>query len=375
MSGDHKTSMLAKWPHETSRDDRVAVFAERFPTVEKLHEFHEDTRKLSWPETCGQSPWGFSSMVAHLVFTCEAKVPDHFHEPWRSDLVRAIEGLENRYILDGRRADVFMGAFFRAVAREMQDQPVRHAAFQFDGLAFRDVRFIAVLEAQGDDPLDGVFHLYRSQRLPTQQEAPIGVYPVREVIKPPSAQVDLTELSRIFRFGNGRDGFQWGDTRRTEGNYGAETLACLTLKGYARRTGNSVSNGLGGGWPEVEVTPAGTLALMQSKVLGQVQKEMEASKIAVPVATIASSAWGEFDFCARTGAVLGVDPAGVHPISRIEDMPVRIDIAELTAAYPDEDIAGQTYDVLDVGYWTADGRYEAPEEDFREELRRTHAAP
>ena len=56
-------------------------------------------------------------------------------------------------------------------------------------------------------------------------------------------------------------------------------------------------------------------------------------------------------------------------------MPVRIDVAELAKAYPDETIANQTYDILDVGYWTADGRYEAPEEDFREELRLCHAAP
>lgn len=373
MNGD-KLRMLEKWPRESLQDDRVAVFAERFPTIEKLHEFHEDTRKLAWPETFGQSPWEFASMVAHLMFTCEAKVPDHFHEPWRSDLVRAIEGLENRYILAGERTDTFMGVFFRAVAQEMRDRPVRYAAFKFDGLYFRDVHFIAVLQPQGENPLDGDFRLYRAQYLPTQQEA-IGVYSVRQVIKPPSAHVDLTELSRIFRFGNGRDGFQWGDTRRADGNYGAETLACLTLMGYARRTGNDVSNGLGGTWPEVEITPAGVLALMQSKVLGQVQKDMEAHKIAVPVASVASGAWGNFDFCARTGAVLGVDPSGIHRESRIEDIPVRIDIAELANAYPDEEIDGQTYDVLDVGYWTADGRYEAPEEDFREELRHCRSAP
>lgn len=371
---DHKIRMLEKWPRESLQDDRVAVFAERFPTIEKLSEFYEDTRNLSWPETCGQSPWEFAGMVAYLVFSRDATVPDNFHEPWRTDLVRAIEGLENRYVLAGRRADIFMGSFFRAVAQGMRDRPVRYTAFKFDGLSYRDVDFIAVLQPKGDNPLDGDFHLYRGQYLPPPQEA-IGVYPVRQVIRHASGAPDLAELSRIFRFGNGRDGFQWGDTRGADGNYGAETLAALTLMGYARRTGENVANGLGGSWPEVEVTPAGMQALMQSSVLARKQKEMEALKIAVPVARVSSDTWGDFDFCVRTGAVLGINSKGMPQHSRMEDMPVRIDVAELATAYPDEDIEGKTFDGLDVGYWTADGRHVAPEEDFREELRHSLARP
>jgi len=371
---EHKAALLKKYPREAVGGDRVAVFAKQFPTIEKLREFHDDTRVLAWPEYFGESPWGFAGTVAHLVFEGDAKVPAHFEEPWRGDLVRAIEELENRYILAGDRSDIFKGALFRAVAKDMRDRPMRFTAFKFDGLYYRDVHFIAVLRHQGDSPLDGDFNLYRAEYLPTQEKS-IATYSVREIIKPPKAQVDLTELSRIFRFGNGRDGFQWGDTRRAEGNYGAETLACLTLMGYARRTGGDVRNGLGGTWPEVEVTPAGVLALMQSDVLSREQKDMEGRNIPVPIATIASGAWGNFDFCARTGAVLGIDASGIHHDTRIEDMPVRIDVSELSKAYPDEDIDGQTYDVLDVGYWMADGRFEAPEEDFREELRHCRAAP
>lgn len=380
---DHKEKLLSKWPREATADgDRVATFEARFQTVQKLREFYDDTRNVAWPETSGESPWGFASMVAHLVFANEARVPDHFHEPWRSDLVRAIEGLENRHILAGERADIFMNAFFRAVANNLQDRPLQFTSFKFDGFNFRDVCFIAVLRMEGDNPLDGEFVLYRAHYLPTQQH-PIGVYSVRDIIKPPALRPDLRELGRIFRFGNGRDGYQWGDTRGAEGNYGAETLACLTLLGYARRTGADARNALGGSWPEVEVTPAGMLALMRSGVLMKVQREMEAEeqevrlmaprcKLAIPVATIASGAWGDMTFCTRTGAVLGLH---VAPDCRMDDIPVRIDVAELAKAYPDEEIAGQTFDILDLGYWTADGRHEEPEEDFREELRHCRAAP
>lgn len=372
--GNHKALMLQKWPRESLRDDRVAVFAERFPTIERLHEFHEDTRNLAWPESFGQSPWEFSGMVAHLVFACEAKVPDHFDEPWRSDLVRAIEGLEDRHILAGDRARIFRDRLFRVVARGLQDQPTRHATFTMTSpFYFRDAHFVAALQAD-DNPLQGNIVIYRGQEFLTER-LPIAVFPVREIIRTPSADINLMELARIFRFASGHDGYQWGDTRGDEGGFNAETLACLALLGYARRTGNDVPNGLGGTWPEIEVTPAGVLALMKSDVMNELQKTMTAAKATVPIATIASGAWGNFDFCVRTGAVLGLDPLGVHHESRAEDMPVRIDVSELATAYPDEEIAGQTYDILDVGYWMADGRYESPEEDFREELRHCRAAP
>ena len=373
---DQKRELLEKWPAEKSGGDRVAAFAARFPSIEKLHEFYEDTRKLSWPETYGASPWEFASTIAHLAFSNQAEVPDHFHEPWRSDLVRAIEGLENRYVLEGERASVFKWKLFRVLARGMQTEPTRHEVFEMTSpFYFKGIHFVAVLEPKEGNPLLGNVVLYRGNEYPCRQP-PIATYAVRDVIKRPRADVDLTELGRIFRFGNGKDGYQWGDTRGDEGGYCAETLACLTLLGYARRTGADVRNQLGGSWPEVEVTPKGIQALLQSNILRQTQQDMEAHGMSLPTASVASGFWGDFEFCVRTGAVLGVGLDGSAVAEdRINDMPVRIDVAELAKAYPDETIANQTYDILDVGYWTADGRYEVPEEDFREELRLCHAAP
>jgi hypothetical protein len=43
--------------------------------------------------------------------------------------------------------------------------------------------------------------------------------------------------------------------------------------------------------------------------------------------------------------------------------PVRIDITELIFTYGELD---DSYDILDLGYWTEDGRYEPPVQDWRE---------
>lgn len=374
----HKEKMLLKWPPEFSGNNRCESFAAHFPTIEKLHEFHHDTRALAWAESFGESPWAFASTVAHLVFNSESNVPEHFHEPWRGDLVRAIEDIETRNILAGERADIFQNVLFRAISKGLictntGDRPTRYAPFKFDGLGFRDVHFIAYLLPKGNSPLDGDIVLYRAQHLPTQKN-PVATYSVRDVIKYPTAKLDLTELGRIFRFGNSCDGYQWGDTRGGDGNYGAETLACLTLLGYARRSGANVPNGLGGSWPEVEVTPNGILAILQSNVLMTIQREFDNNYIAVPVASLTSS-WGDLTFCAHTGAVLGFNLDAMHPEVRLEDIPVRVDVAELAQSYTNEEIDGQTYDILNVGYWMADGRYETPEDEFREELRHCRAAP
>lgn len=372
---DQKQLLLAKWPAENTVADRVTDFEKRFSSIEKLHEFYEDTRNVSWPETYGASPWEFASTVAHLAFGNQAEIPDHFHEPWRSDLVRAIEGLENRHLLEGERAHVFKWKLFRVVARGMQTEPTRHEIFEMTSpFNFKDIQLVVALKPKDGNPLLGNIEIYRGAEYPCRK-SPIATYAVRDVIRRPRTEVDLAELARIFRFCNGKDGYQWGDTRGDEGGYCAETLACLTLLGYVRRTGVDVRNNLGGSWPEVEVTPKGIVALVQSNALRQTQAEMEARQMALPTATIASSFWGNFDFCVKTGAVLGVDSTVKVSEQGINDMPVRIDVDELITAYPYETIANQTYDVLDVGYWTADGRYEAPEEDFREELRRCHAAP
>lgn len=367
--------LLAKWPTETACADRVGAFLARFPSIQELHDFFESTKDLAPAE---KSQWAFAVAVAQSVFLDEAENadPTRLSLSWSDDLRRATEGLENAELLHSERADVFKTKLFRVIARGMQDLPYRHEVFEVTSpLDFgRDISFVAVLEPKDGNPLLGNVALYRGNEYPLL-EPPFARLAVREVIKKPRVEVDLSEMARIFRFANGKDGYQWGDTRGGDGNYGAETLACLCLLGYVRRTGGYSKNGLGGVWPEVEVTPAGVLALMQSSVLSESQRDLETHGSGYPTATIASGEWGNFDFCVRTGAVLDVTIDEAVSEERLMSLPVRIDVKELATAYPDEAIDNQTYDVLDVGYWTADGRYEAPEEDFREELRHCHAAP
>jgi hypothetical protein len=67
----------------------------------------------------------------------------------------------------------------------------------------------------------------------------------------------LTELVRIERFEGGVGGYQWGDYRIADGNFGGSKLDKLEEMGLARRTGKSRPSGMGGSWPEVEVTDLG----------------------------------------------------------------------------------------------------------------------
>jgi hypothetical protein len=46
-------------------------------------------------------------------------------------------------------------------------------------------------------------------------------------------------------------------------------------------------------------------------------------------------------------------------------VPVKIDVEEWKRRYPGELPGGGTHDVLDFGYWYADGRYEEPAEGWR----------
>ena len=46
---------------------------------------------------------------------------------------------------------------------------------------------------------------------------------------------------------------------------------------------------------------------------------------------------------------------------------IHFDVEEWKRAYPDEELCDM--DILDIGFWDSDGRYEGPEEDWREEFR------
>jgi hypothetical protein len=253
--------------------------------------------------------------------------------------------------------------------------PVRYAAISFDGLGTDEVPFFAVLRAEAENPLAGDLVLFRGIYPNDADKEPIAELPLRTVLRLSSTKPNLAELGRIFRFGNGCDGYQWGDTQGSDGNYGAEVLASLVILGYARRTGASVANGLGGSWPEVEVTAAGVRALLLSETLTEKRRELDSFRILAPVATLNIDPGVSLSFCARTGAVLGIDPSNIPPDLRIDSMPARIDVAELAAAYPDETVGERKYELSDVGYWTIDGRHQDPDEDFREELCSARFSP
>lgn len=67
----------------------------------------------------------------------------------------------------------------------------------------------------------------------------------------------IEELKRIVLFEEGCGGYQWGDCRNADGNFGGTRLDMLEEFGLAERTGRSVPNSMGGSWPEVRVTELG----------------------------------------------------------------------------------------------------------------------
>ena len=70
---------------------------------------------------------------------------------------------------------------------------------------------------------------------------------------------------------------------------------------------------------------------------------------------------GKFKFDVTTGMVVGL----FYPV---DDPPEKIDVDEYVKSYPNTPIqAGQTYDVLDLGYITVSGSYEAPTYHWRAE--------
>jgi hypothetical protein len=185
---------------------------------------------------------------------------------------------------------------------------------------------------------------------------------------------NLHELARIFRCGRqGVDGYQWGDTPGADGNYGKETLERLVTAGYAERTGRDVKNQLGGTWPEVKVTPTGARALIESGVLLKMQEVFPRA------VAFGRGNCGNFTFDVTSGAVLGplyvpdetYSPGDGDP-SRDELIavaPIRIDVDELLERYPDEELEGHSYDVLDLGFQNVSGNHADPDEEWRDQFR------
>lgn len=80
-----------------------------------------------------------------------------------------------------------------------------------------------------------------------------------------------------------------------------------------------------------------------------------------------SSSNGCLTASAKTGRVisceLNKDGEGIDQIQRF-------DVEEWRKAYPGENIAGHSIDILDLGYWDKSGKYEEPEKDWRKEFRK-----
>jgi len=395
-----KEKALAKWPRDPAdQPGRVERFLTVFPTLEKLREFWDDTRGLSWPESFGSSPWEFAGSVAYQIFNDKGvrpipglldKLRDHRDGDradrglavYYGDLVRAIRAIELDMILDGDMAPNFALAAFRALSKGSQTgtvpvtladgttaHQVHYCAFEQSGLYFEKAPFFAVLPSGDVDLVAGDLQVYAGSYPEDAGETPVMTIPMKQLLRG-SAQPDLTELARIFRYEGVKGGYAWGDTRDADGNRGAETLTHLVLLGLARRTGEDRPNQLGGSWPEVELTAAGMQALIESGIL------LEAQKAAPRPTASATGSWGEFEFDAQTGAVLGP----LYGTGKTSDefdpgtVPVRIDIEELKSTYPDEEIAGRSYDVLDLGFTTAAGQYAEPDEDWRDEFREGRTA-
>lgn len=402
---DARARAMAKWPQESAAAvaTRVEDFLDTYSSIEKLQEFWTDVKDLTWSESYGSSPWSFATSVAYQVFSSDHRADpilrlqqqriryqgDPLLLKYHDDLLRVISVLEDRLILDGDpRQSAVPTRLVRLLSRELKEgttavqlpsgeqlSSVRYIEACFDGLGMRDVPYFGVINSPDGLPLSGDLVLYRGTYPDDAGRSPVRSYPMRQLLRGAKAEPDLQELARIFRqTSHGRDGYQWGNTPGNDGDYGCEKLTHLVLLGYVKRTGRDVPNQLGGSWPEVKVTPAGARAIIESGVLLRMQQESPR-----PVAR-ARGSWGEFDFDAATGAVLGplygsdreLDPDGE---ADLDLAPVRIDIAELQDTYPDEEIAGKCYDILDLGFQNVAGNNAEPDDDWRAEHRASSFSP
>lgn len=81
----------------------------------------------------------------------------------------------------------------------------------------------------------------------------------------------------------------------------------------------------------------------------------------------AHSSHGEITFDPRTGRVLADELEygdGDDDFNEL-NKPVRFDVEEWKKRYPGKSLVGIYMDILDIGYWMPDGRYEPPADDWR----------
>lgn len=87
--------------------------------------------------------------------------------------------------------------------------------------------------------------------------------------------------------------------------------------------------------------------------------------------TATFSVWGNhgtLSVCTATGDVLSLDVTGADNPKEYATI-VRFDVAEYRTAYPAVALDSGRVDVVDIGFWSADGSYDPPEADHRELVR------
>jgi|GEM_PF-3749624 len=375
--------VLARWPAEehwtvSGARDRVADLLQRFGDMEQLYRFWATVREMRFPGTYGQTPWPFSCRLAHLVFDVanpHQKLKDDI-ERYRDssdrslveschEELRALLALENRMIIqDPHRR--FADRVFRALGQALQEgpNPVRlpdgqvlerplYAALACDGIGSQTVPMSAVL-ALPSNPLDGEVHLFRGSYPGACGDAPVTSVALRSLLPSVKTEPDLSELARIYLTSiDGIAGYAWGDTRGADGGHGAEKLTYLVVLGYAERTGRSEPNPLGGSWPQVAVTPAGAAAIHAAGILPALAQQLSRGT------ALLQRGEGADEFDVQTGAI--VASSGLVPAV------MRVDVAELQQAFPDEGVGEREYEIPEVCYLDYSGAKVMADWTFRDE--------
>ena len=359
-------NVLTLWPAEehwpvSGVRDRVSDLLQRFGDLNQLHRFWVTVREIRFPGTYGQTPWPFSCRLAHLVFDVAnphqklmddierySDSSDHTLAESCHEELRALIALEDRMIIqDPHRR--FADRVFRALGQGLQEgsKPVRlpdghvlerphYAEIVCDGIGAQMVSMSAVL-APSPSLLDSEVHLYRGSYPGACGDAPVTSVGLKSLLPSVKSVPDLSELARIYlTSAGGIAGYAWGDTRGTDGAHGAEKLTHLVLLGYARRTGRAETNPLGGSWPQVVVTPAGVAAIHSEGILPALARQLSRGT------ALLHRDDGQDVFDVQTGAI--VVSSGLLPAV------LRVDVAELQEAFPDEPVGDRDYEIQEVCY-------------------------
>lgn len=128
------------------------------------------------------------------------------------------------------------------------------------GDGYSAVRFKAAMESDGSSDVRSaglIEHVESKQRF----YIPLAALTSRD-------QLPGWEISKLVNLlqNGGRGGFDWGNTPGRDGGFGQECLEQMVDAGLIKRTGREVPNQLGGGWPEVQLTPAGAASAMMLNI-------------------------------------------------------------------------------------------------------------